>query len=323
MELMKSLEYFLRDKHALNTAQSTLATYKNHCFGYISFCEERGYSDVESGCSEARYYDYIRYLIDDRKIKDITVASYMRSVKTWFNWMMEKGWIEKYHMPIPKYQETLRETYSDEELSLLLARPQSGCTEVEYITWVMINILIATGMRLGSLKSLRVRDFSYNELQLRVNTTKNNLPIPLPINSELGSILIDYIARLHLKPDDYMFSSGTGSKYASRTIQDYIEQYLSRKRIIKARKVHAFRHTFAKNYYLETHDVYKLKEILGHRDLSMTEHYIRTLGCALTETIEYNPQKKHVLDMPVEHHAKRRRCIDFGDLDLNSTSDTF
>ncbi|MBR3356492.1 MAG: site-specific integrase [Solobacterium sp.] len=315
MELNRSLELFLREKRAINAAETTISTYRGHGYKFIQFCAECGKKDISEGCTESNYYDFIRFLLDEKQIKDITAASYMRSIKAWFNWMMEKGWIGQYHMHIPKYQETLRETYSDEELVVLLKHPQSGCTEVEYITWVMVNVLIATGMRLGSLKALKVRDFSYNECLLRVNTTKNRLPIPLPINPELCAILLDFIARLNLKPNDYMFCSGAGTPYASRTIQDYIEQYLTKRQIVKARKVHAFRHTFAKNYYLTTHDVYKLKEILGHCNLSMTEHYLKSLGCALTESIEYNPQRKHVSDSMDEYRSKRRNRMNLNNLD--------
>lgn len=176
---------------------------------------------------------------------------------------------------------------------------------------MMENVLIATGARLESLRNIRVRDFSYNDGTICINTTKNNHPIKLPVNEELTMILMEYIHKLGLKPNDYLFCSGSGSRYASRTIEDYITQY-NRNRFVEKRKmVHAFRHTFAKNEYLICHDVYKVKEILGHQSLAMTEKYLRSLGCALQEKIEYNPQRKHRVNTEPIRKSRRGNKVYF------------
>ena len=311
MELRQLLERFLYEKQEYNLSEKTIATYKFHCCGYIDFVQNGGLYDVTIACDKDNYIGYLGYLKDKRKIRDISVASYARSIKAWFYWLMENKYIDQFRMQIPKYQETVPETYSDYELGILLKRPQSGCTQVEYITWVMVNVLIATGARLSSLRNIKVRDFSYNESTISINTTKNNHSIKLPVNEELCMILIEYINKLHLSPNDYLFCSGTGDRYAARTIEDYIMQYNKDRFVYKRRIVHAFRHTFAKNEYLASHDVYKLKEILGHQNLSMTESYLRSLGCALEETIEYNPQRKHKVNSEPIRKTRRGNKVVF------------
>ena len=313
MILDDALKRFILAKEALNLSDKTLRTYKSCINGFITYVKAKGFNSISGGCTEDKYYLYLTYLLEEKKIADISVASNARSIKTWFYWMMENKMIEHFHLSIPKYQERIPETFSDEELQKLLEQPNNKCSEVEYITWVMINVLIATGARLSSLRSIQVRDFNYSESKIALNTTKNKIAIELPINVELSSLLMQYIARLHLEPDDYMFSTASGTQYAPRTIEDYIAKYMHNRGIVKRKVCHSFRHTFAKKYYLKTHDVYKLKEILGHQQLAMTEHYVRSLGCALFEKIEYNPQKEHATLKLEDIRQKRRRSIEFDD----------
>ena len=41
--------------------------------------------------------------------------------------------------------------------------------------------------------------------------------------------------------------------------------------------LHRFRHTFATNYYKQTHDIVGLKLLMGHSSLKMTLQYLRSL----------------------------------------------
>ncbi len=53
---------------------------------------------------------------------------------------IENNALDRYKVTIPAYQHTIPETYTDEELTILLDKPKGSCTEVEYETWVFINI---------------------------------------------------------------------------------------------------------------------------------------------------------------------------------------
>ena len=67
------------------------------------------------------------------------------------------------------------------------------------------------------------------------------------------------------------------------------------------------RFNIAKNYYERTHDVYKLQHILGHKQLSMTQRYLESVGCNLNGTIEYNPQEEFMEqeeNIPMRHRKK-------------------
>jgi len=53
------------------------------------------------------------------------------------------------------------------------------------------------------------------------------------------------------------------------------------------------RHTFARNYYIQTRDVYALSKLLGHSSVAVTENYLRDLGMeTFFSDANYNPQQQ-------------------------------
>ena len=66
-----------------------------------------------------------------------TIASYVRILKSFLSWCNEEG-ITQLNIKLYKGEETIKETYSDAELALLLKKPDlRKCSFVEYRCWVI------------------------------------------------------------------------------------------------------------------------------------------------------------------------------------------
>ena len=72
-------------------------------------------------------------------------------------------------------------------------------------------------------------------------------------------------------------------------MQDNVATY-NRKLGVEKTSIHLMRHTFAKNYYIKTKDIYSLSKILGHSTIGTTEKYLSDLGLNLANAVAYNPQ---------------------------------
>ena len=61
-----------------------------------------------------------------------SISTYVRVLRTFLNWCQREG---RANLTIPnmKDKETVKETYTDEELSLLLQKPKSDCSFREYL----------------------------------------------------------------------------------------------------------------------------------------------------------------------------------------------
>jgi len=107
---------------------------------------------------------YIQYLQrSNPNIKGTTINTYLRAVRAILYFGMEQGYLSSFKLQLIKANKELKETYSDEELVLLLKKPDiKKCGFTEYRNWVMVNYLLATGNRLNTVVNLKISDIDFD-----------------------------------------------------------------------------------------------------------------------------------------------------------------
>ena len=281
------MELFLEEKQAENLSESTLRLYRIHIADYIASLDD----DSAASLSLSSYQRYVVELQDDDEKRDVTVTSYCRSIRAFLYWAQAEGYIEQFQIKLPRYQKTIKRCYTDEEMKKLLAAPDEKCQETEYLCYIFVNLAAATGLRLSSLLALRVRDIE-GDGWLYVDKTKSRRGQKIKLNPNIQKLLRKYIAEFALNKDDFLFANGDGRPYHKCTMSHMIYEY-NIERGVEQTGVHRFRHTFARNYYRQTHDAYGLSKILGHAAVTTTEAYLRDLGEEDYYTeMTYNPQQQ-------------------------------
>lgn len=284
-----ALEEFYQDKRTENTAESTLKTYDMHIRNFIDSNDMWDFTT--SLINKDHYQWWVEDLQEDDRKSDTTVATYCRSVRAFIYWLQENEYTDVFPVKIPKYQKKVKRCYTDEELKTLLEKPNRNCSEVQYQTWVYINLLISTGLRLSSSLDILVKDIDFKNNVVYVDTTKNNQGLALNLNDDVIKILKKYIQLFRLSADDYLFCKGDNTRMANHTMQCNVASY-NRSHGVEKTSIHLFRHTFAKNFYIQTKDVYTLCQVLGHSNISVTEGYLKDLGVSLFADTVYNPQQQ-------------------------------
>ncbi len=226
---------------------------------------------------------------------EITTATLLRSFRAIAYWMMENRLIEHRHITVKTVQTDIKEVYTTEELNKLLKRPDDRCSFTEYRNWVIINYLLATGNRIGTIINLKISDIDFDEDMITINTQKNKRKSRIPLQStKLKKILLEYIQDWltdenghtitpYLFPSSYSDSANkpmTREKM-SKSIADY-----NRRRGVTKTSVHLFRHTFTKNWIMTGGDLHMLQKVLGHSTLAMVTHYANLYDVDLKEGIE-------------------------------------
>lgn len=92
----------------------------------------------------------------------ITINSYLRSIRAFLYFCMDGGYLEQFTIHIPKVDKKIKETYTEQELKLLLKKPDiKQCNFKEYQMWVFSNYLLATGNRISSELNLQIKDLDF------------------------------------------------------------------------------------------------------------------------------------------------------------------
>jgi len=223
-------------------------------------------------------------------IKDITINTYLRALKAILYYFMKLGYMEEFHIPLVKYDTPIIEVYSEEEVKLLLKRPdKTKCTFVEFRNWTVCNVLYATGMRCSNLINLKIDEVDLFNNLLGLKTTKNRKPLVLPITQSLQPILKEYISIRNGNDGDYLFSTAYGDQISRDSIDSSMRRY-NHNRGVNKTGIHRWRHTFAKQWILNHGDIIKLQKILNHSDLDMVRNYVHIFTKDLQDGFEdFNP----------------------------------
>ena len=263
--------------------------------GYKSFVisqKSRGVSDVTlrnynshmKGISKHLDVTIPLVLLSKRNIEEMVVsmreaglahnsiATYLRVLNTFLRWCAREG-IAQVSVPNIKEQETVKETYTDEELLLLLAKPKMGCDFCEYRNWVMINYLMNSGCRASTVRNIQNRDVDLKSKQIVFRHTKNGKIQVSPLCSKMVSILAEYMAIRKGEPNDYLFCNQYGEMLTENALRLAISRY-NRARGVNKTSIHLFRHTFARKYLTECGgNAFTLQRLLGHSTLAMSKRY--------------------------------------------------
>lgn len=119
--------------------------------------------------------DYKLWLSKERGLKAESVNSYQFIISPIIHYGFESGYItDRIDFKRVFEQEHFKEIYSHEELVRLLRKP-SGNSFTEYRTWVIINLLVSTGIRAKELRMLKIKSVDLNNRMLILDHTKNKV----------------------------------------------------------------------------------------------------------------------------------------------------
>ena len=198
-------EVYISAVTARGVKDKTLATYKQH-FHAIS---KR--LDVSLPINRLNSTALDNMILQMRKegLSDSSINSYTRTLKCFLSWCNEEGYT-KANLKIYKAAETVKETYTDEELLTLLAKPDADCKFCEYRNWVIVNFLLNSGCRAATVRNIQNQDVDLSRRQIVLRHTKNGKVQVIPLCSAMVSILRDYMAIREGESSDYLFCNEFG-----------------------------------------------------------------------------------------------------------------
>lgn len=285
------LTEFLDEKAALNKSKATLIGYEEAINKWIDYLIASNRSQVAKDVDVGYVLAFSQHHLNEG-MKSTTLNHYLRSIRAFLYWGMDKQYIPSFKVKLAAEQEVIKMTYSDEDCIKLLVKPRKNDSFVVWRTWAIINWVLATGNRANTICSIKIGDVNFSKRELYINTTKNNKASILPLSTALANVLQEYIKTwlYNFGPGDWLFpSSTTADQLTVNALKHSLRRY-NLDHDVELTSIHAFRHTFARNWIRNTGDVFRLQKILGHSTLEMTRRYVNMFSEDLKEGYEaYSP----------------------------------
>jgi integrase len=179
-------------------------------------------------------------------------------------------------------EESRERILSRNEIGLLVANAEPLLKNV-------ILVALNTGMRKAEIYNLEWVNVNleHNFITVTAQEAKNKKIRRIPINKSLRELLLKL--NLTRNGSRYVFENPkTGKPYTDlkRGWQSALE-----KARINGMRFHDLRHTFASHFLMNGGDLYTLKEILGHKDITTTSRY-------LTITTEHKSKAMEIFEVP-------------------------
>lgn len=278
----ETFQDFLISRKTKGLAEKTLQSYQSQ------FQAVARHLDVKMDIAMLQKSDLDTMIIRmrDAGLASNSINSYTRTLKSFFSWCNEQG-ITTLNIPLYKAEETVKETYSDAELTALLKKPDiRKATFAEYRDWVIINFLLNCGSRAATVRAIQIRDVDLDSGMVFYRHTKNRKAQVIPLCSTMIAILREYLRHRGGDATDFLFCTETGTQLTENGLRQSIARYNTRRGVQKT-SIHLFRHTFARKYLIDCGgDAFTLQKLLGHSTLAMTKHYCAIFDADLTKNYD-------------------------------------
>ena len=151
-----------------------------------------------------------------------------------------------------------------EEQQLLVAACEPGICE-------LVQAALFTGLRIGSLSRMKVRDVFIQARSILLPKSKGGLNMNVPITSEAAVFFARIIK--HRRPESLVFLRPDGTPWEKNHHARHLEEAVKKAGIDKV-VFHELRHTFASTLLMAGVNPVALAKAMGHKDTRMVEkHY--------------------------------------------------
>lgn len=244
---------------------------------YICDLQERGkYTFYVNDLSKKKNYPERRR--DYRKaVSPITINNYIRNIRVFFNWMEREYIIRKNPMKQIRqlrYSRQPKIFLADDDVRKLLSKFDKSYF-AEHRDYVMILLMLDSGMRLGECSRLLVTDLelSRRRIFLRAEETKGRKDRTVYFSQKTESALRRWLQfKDRYVESDYLFPvKEHGGAIGVGNFENNFKRYILRAGLNEDYCPHCLRNNFAKRCLMNGMDIFTLSKILGHSSVEVTQ----------------------------------------------------
>ncbi|KAA1278300.1 MAG: site-specific tyrosine recombinase XerD [Chloroflexota bacterium] len=225
--------------------------------------------------------EYIEDLRGRKGYRDTTTARKVASIKSFFGFLSENNIITEdptESIGSPRVGRTLPKFLPEEEVTSLLDTAYKSGTNEGHRDAVIMELLYATGLRVGELVSLNMQDVDLSESYIRCmgKGSKERIVHLYPkALEELRRYLKHARVALigHRRTEPSLFVNHRGERLTRQWVWTILKTYAQKAGIQQNITPHTLRHSFATHLLQNGASLRHVQELLGHSSISTTQVY--------------------------------------------------
>lgn len=206
-----------------------------------------------------------------RGVSNRTLENTRVQISSFFTWLLEEELIPKNpcrSIPPIKYTKEVRLPFSAIEIDAI----RSACKSKK--ERAIIEFLLASGVRVSELCSIRLSDINFDTLTITVREGKGSKQRTVYINDLASKHLVDYLTSRNIS-GDYLFYNKKKEPLNPGGVRFLLKEIEKRAEINNVHP-HRFRRTFATGLANRGMDIQEIGKLLGHANLNTTLAYVYT-----------------------------------------------
>lgn len=210
--------------------------------------------------------------------------------------------------------EQLPRTLTDTEVRALLAQAQRNYAAVKTVSFAeatthcereqafsqqyralrnlaLLDLLFATGLRVGEVSTLDIKDFLFEDASFRVRGKGGRDRLAFAVDAETVQIQQLHLkARMRIESEEpALFLNAQGDRLSTQGIANILSQLRREAGIERHVTPHMLRHTVATQLLRNGVDIRVVQEFLGHTSIATTQRYTHI-------------SKEHLVGLLQKHH---------------------
>ncbi len=279
----KYLEFL---KYQKNYSDYTILNYRNDILEYFHYLDRENLLFIEVVYSDIRFY--LIYLKEEKKDVNTSINRKLSSLRSFYKYLVNEEIVKNNVFSLlsgPKRNRKLPRYFEYNELEELFLTPDKR-TPVGQRDLLLLEMLYATGVRVGELIHIKVSDIDLHDKNILI-LGKGNKERIVTYGEYCEEILKIYLkdGRIILNKDnsDFLFLNQNGGNLTERGVRYILTKLIQKTSLHKKISPHMIRHSFATHLLNEGCDLLTVQKLLGHESIKATQIYTHVTTDRLKE----------------------------------------
>lgn len=273
-------------KYEKNYSKYTIINYSDDIEEFLDYIESEGLEFDKIVYSDIRFY--LMYLKDNKQDNNSSIDRKLSSLRGFYKYLANNNIVKTNVFSLvngPKKAKKLPRFFEYNELEELF----NACdlsTSLGQRDRLILEMLYATGVRVGELVSIKVKDIDRSSRSILI-LGKGNKERYVTYGDYCSDILDLYLndaySKLNIKNSEYLFLNNNGGELTDRGVRYILDQVIKKTSLKKNISPHMIRHSFATHLLNEGADLLSVQKLLGHESIKATQIYTHVTTDRLKE----------------------------------------